>query len=180
MSRALLVPHRRRRPDPRKTMMSLFWAGAAEKKNNRGPRYEKLHVKSTSGEIIGYVLVNEQSGSLDAHCLKHGGDCRLARTYKAYAGTGRLTPFRASQGRSLSFVVSWLRVWEGERGSEHREAHTDVGKGVGEMGAILRDGGSELRRTTRVYVEEEPTLAPARRVERQPRPGEPLEPPGPF
>ena len=44
--------------------------------------------------------------------------------------------------------------------------------------ACLADGRSLERTTARAYVEAAPVLAPARAAERQPRPGEALEPVG--
>ena len=144
-----------------------------------GPRYPKLFVKDEAGMTIGYILVNEGAHQLDAHCLAHG--CRMGRTSRPYVGAGRLTPLRASQGRGLAFANAWLRIADrfppGEAG---QAAHSEAARGKGDHAAELHDGASELRKQARVYVEQEPTLAPARLVERKPRDGEPLEPPGPF
>jgi len=55
-----------------------------------------------------------------------------------------------------------------------------MSKGREDVHRFILDGRSKQRTEARAYVEAEESLAPLRRVERQPRPGEPIEPIGPF
>ena len=146
-----------------------------------GPRYGRLDVKDEYGEIVGYVLVNDNSRSLDCHCLRHGPDCAIGRTFVGWdEDCGRLTPLRAARGRPLGFLIAWLR-WgiRFPEGVEHERAHFAASKSKDEA-RVLADGNSDERQEARRYVESEPTLAPARAKERPPRPGEWLEPVGHF
>ena len=165
----------------RKTMLHLLRPVLKRGQGGGGNKYDKLYVTDELGEQIGYMLVNEHSKSLDAHCLMHDVTCSMGRSYVAYEGQGRLTPLRASKGRPLAFCIAWLRCHhEFAAGPEGRADHFNLSKGNGALAATLRDGTSDLRRNARIYAEETPSLAPAREKERRKRADEPLEPPGPF
>ena len=144
------------------------------------PRYEKYPVFSKEGIRVGHLLVNDNAKSIDAHCELHGGQCATGRSYEAYAGGDALTELRASKGRPAAFLVTWLRMGtDYGHGPDGREVHCAIGaRGSKFMPACLRDGTSAERCEARDYVETADEMAEVRRVERQPRPGEPLEPPG--
>ena len=146
-----------------------------------GPRYEKLYVNGPSGEPIGYFLINNHSRRFDCHCLRHGGDCAIGRSWVPWnEAEGKLTPMRAAKGRCLAFLLAWL--WFGldiAEGEAHKDEHMTSAKALpGTRAAVLGNGRSDERIQARVRVEGEPTLAPLRAIERQPRVGEPLEPHG--
>ena len=144
------------------------------------PRYEKYWVASVpGGPIIGYILINEHSRSLDVHCLRHGNSCAISRSYVPWdEKDGKWTPLRLAKGRPLGFLVSWLR-WglKWNDGEAFRDAHYEASKCKGDA-ARLADGASIERASARRYVEVEPTLQPCRAMERTPRPDEGPEPKG--
>ena len=95
-------------------------------------------------------------------------------------GEGAMTALRAGKGRSLSFLASWARhgltLPEGE---DYKGAHFAASKEAGKVLDVL-DGTGELRMNTRTYIETNDVFKDLRAKERQPREGEPLEPPGRF
>ena len=146
-----------------------------------GSRYPHYYIKNAVGKVIGYILDNENASSFDAHCLCHSDDCAISKTYKPWDGPLEgATSMRLAKGRCLAFLVAWLR-WGAARypDSELREQHMGARFSRGEHSA-LADGTGLERVESRTYVEAEPDLAPLRLKERQPRDGEPIEPPGKF
>jgi hypothetical protein len=145
-----------------------------------GPRYLHYDMGKSAGVVIGYALVNENAGTIDVHCSRHGAECSVSRTFLRYEGEGALTPLRSSRGRPFAFLQAWLQ-WgmKWPRGDEHRDAHIAASKCKGEA-AVLADGRSRERVRARAYVESTASLHEVRRAERRPRDGEGLEPPGPF
>ena len=141
-----------------------------------GPKYHKYDVFAPTGEHLGYLLKVDGSHSFDAHCALHGGDCSIGRTWIGWDGVGKMTARRAAKGRSLAFLVAWLRLALRLPADATREDHMGLRwcKGAG-LAAELANGNSPLRQDARHYVETEALFAPLRAVERQPRAGEGIE-----
>ena len=55
--------------------------------------------------LLGTLVFNKNSGSLDAHCELHGPRCRVNRTLNESAT-------RPAQGRPLGFLLAWLFATE--------------------------------------------------------------------
>ena len=105
-----------------------------------GKQYDKRMVRDAHGATIGYILINEHSKQLDAHCGAHGDTCAMGRTYTPYVGGGKMTPARSSRGRPLGFCVAWLRCGaDCPAGVDGRNAHFELSRGRGAQGAVLRD-----------------------------------------
>ena len=148
--------------------------GAGEKKYPQYPVYD------SDGTLVGTLLVNTNARSIDAHCCMHGGECSVGRTYIPYEGEGRMTPLRSAKGRCVAYLVAWLRMGRMyPEGPDYRPLHFNASKCKDEA-EDLGNGESSIRVDARCYVESAPDLEPVRTVERKPRPGEPLEPLGPF
>jgi len=148
-----------------------------------GRRYDRFPVWDGIQEECGYFLVNENSKSFDMHCTRHAEwDCAVGRTWEPYVGAGAMTELRTAKGRPLSFLLGWARMsTRFPATAEGREAHMLASKfGKDAACADLFNGRSQIRKCCRDNIEAWPHLAPLRRLERQPRPDEPLEPPGRF
>ena len=145
------------------------------------PRYLHYDIRDPAGRDIGYLLFNENAGQIDCHCNIHGPDCAIGRSIVPYDDSGNVTARRAAKGRPQAFLVAWCRLGRqyGE-GLAGREGHMNAAKSKDAISRCLADGRSIERVSARAYVEGEASLAPLRLRERQPRIGEPPEPPGPF
>ena len=133
--------------------------------------YEQCPVLDEHGVQIGYILFNENAGSLDAHCWRHKGGplaCNVNRSLKK---------------RPLGFLVAWLRCGFHETipdGAVGRPAHTDAHKFMKAPFEFLKDGTSRERLAGRDWCEGpgRDFMEPLLRIERKKGPREPLEPPG--
>ena len=128
------------------------------------------------GAEIAELLFNENARSFDMHCRMHH-ECAIAKGVRAYDGDGRLTAHRAAMGRHLAFLVAWARLGLEIPEYEDGRRHFDMRLCPAPY-KHLADGASAVRTSARAWVEASPTMAELRKVERQPRPGEPLEPLG--
>ena len=91
-----------------------------------------------------------------------------------------MTPKRSAQGRSLAFLVAWARAGQEEcvpDGEDGQKVHF-AGRLCRGHWAFLADGAGQARVQARDWVEQAASMAAVRTHERQPRDGEPLEPPG--
>jgi len=147
-------------------------------KGKSGPKYQHFYVHDAEGRLVGFILKNDNASQFDAHCDVHGPTCRIAHSFEAYTGTGAMTDLRSSKGRCLAFLVARLRLaTKFKPGPDGRAAHFGARTCKG-AGACLADGRGAERLSARAWVEAEPSFAPLRLAERQPRVGEPIEPPG--
>jgi len=150
--------------------------------NEDAPRssYLQIPVLDTRRRRIGHFRHNTHGSRFDIHGELHPGNCTVGRSYLPWEGEGRMTELRASQGRPLAWLVAWNRLGATlPATAAGREAHMKMKLCKGDA-ACLGDGTKVERQVARAYVESEPSFAGMRRDERQPRPGEPLEPPGRF
>ncbi|CAK0804764.1 unnamed protein product [Prorocentrum cordatum] len=160
-------------------------AGPGRPGRGRGggvPRYCHYSVAGLDGNPIGYILFNENSNTFDAHCSRHGKDCAVSKSCRAFEGDAAGSGKRLAQGRPLGFLVAWLRYGTSDLfgdGPEHRKHHFDARLRRGPH-ALLMDGEGPLRRGSRAWVQSNPHFEPLRRAERKQRPGEAVEPPGPI
>ena len=80
--------------------------------------YARFEVRSEDlSEVVGYLVHNKRSGSLDAHCKTHEhcpGTCHMNRSL-----TGNNSGNRSAQGRPVGHLVAWL--WAGA--SCHKDQH---------------------------------------------------------
>ena len=140
-------------------------------------KYDKITVCDEDGTVIGFFLLNYNAQSFDIHCRLHDGDCAISKTFKPYDGEiSTATGLRLAKGRPLAFLVAWLRWGKRFTGEDGRAEHMAARFCRG-PDAELGDGSSALRLNARAYVEREDDFAVLRREERQPRTGEPIEPP---
>jgi len=147
-----------------------------------GKKYTQWDVFNEAGVKIAFILHNANAGSLDCHCLLHGGECGVGRTVRPYEGTGNVTARRSSQGRCLAWLVAWARGGElpfVPLGEDGKDEHCGGKLGKGRW-SFLASGESPERLSARTWVETAPSMAELRRAERQPRLGEPMEPLGPL
>ena len=142
-------------------------------------RYGRIPIHGADGVEIGYMLHHEHQSCFDVHCARHV-DCSIGRSHIPWNGLGRATELRLAKGRGLAFLVAWCRLGvdlaEDDAGrSQHMEMRwCRDGRARLELG----DSNSDLRQDARLYVEGHPELAGFRRLERQARPGEGIEPRG--
>ena len=153
-------------------------APKAAGKSSGIPRYTKYYVKDAGGRVIGHILNNENSESFDAHCLLHDGRCSVSRTYKPWDGALN-TAMQRARGRCLAYLVAWLRWGAHFPARCMKERHVQAKYARGDD-AALADGTGLERLEARAYVETEDDFSDLRRLERQPRLHEPIEPPGKF
>ena len=145
-----------------------------------GLKYVPYIVHSMAGVPIGYLLLNLNAEQIDAHCYRHGAECRLGCTYRAFVPVEgrRMTAMQAVRGRCLAFLVTWLRLAaefeDGPGGSDKHKELRFCRDPI--IGPVLAEGKGKARLDARAYVEDSPTLARLRAFERQPRPGESREP----
>ena len=149
---------------------------AVKKKGGGGKKYDRYPVHAESGEEIGYFLIDANAESLDMHCSLHGDDCAISRSYREFDGP-LTTPMRCAKGRCAAFLVAWRRWGAQFSGEDGRTLHMHSRFSRG-TDSSLGDGAGKERVNARKYVEERESLADVRLVERQPRPGEPIEPLG--
>ena len=120
------------------------------------------------GVPIGKVVWNRAGKSLDAHCFKHK-DSHLACAFNRTIHVG--SP-KVPKGRPLAFLILWIRTQD-HPDCACRKDHFDarLGKGVF-VGPFNHAARLELRQR----LEVDAYWAAARAKERDPLPGEPLEP----
>ena len=154
--------------------------GVGRGRGGGGAKYTHYPVKSRDGRDVGYLLINANAKSIDAHCELHGSTCAVGRTYMPYVGADRLTPVRAAKGRPCAFLVAWLRAGLAfDLGEAGRDAHFAASKAK-DAWACLGDGDGNERQEARADFEADAVYVDVRRVERQPRDGEGIEPKGRF
>lgn len=146
-------------------------------KGGGGQPCKRYPIWDGEGAEIAYILCNESAQSFDPHCLKHGNDCSITRTWMPYRGDGDLTQMRAAQSGILS-CLGPRRSPLSCHGRGPRRAHG--GKGGGVDTRCVTSVASDLRKACRHYAEMAPNLSDLRAKEHQPREGEPLEPLGRF
>ena len=111
------------------------------------------------------------------HSRLHEGDYEISKTFKPYDGDiSTATGLRRARGRLLAALVAWLRWGKRFTGANARAHHMNAGFCRG-GDAELGEGSSPPRLSARAYVEREDDFFALRREERQPRPGQPIEPP---
>ena len=141
-------------------------------------RYEEFPVYSEDrARVVGSLVFQSKSGSLDAHCYRHravGCSCNMNRTLRA-PPEGK----RVSQGRPVGHLVAWL--WAADAVGHDRNAHAALRRGGGAAYKHLAHLVSqEVRRRARKFMYENAGfvswLDRVEAVERPLRPGEPDEP----
>ena len=147
----------------------------ATKKGGGGKKYDHYAVHGETGEEIGFFLINANAQSLDMHCTRHN-DCAISRSYCGFDDAALTTAMRCAKGRCAAFLVAWCR-WGGKFSDRTSHMNARFCRGAD---APLADGTGKERIEARKYVEETDSLFDIRSVERQPRVGEPIEPPGKF
>jgi hypothetical protein len=144
--------------------------------------YIPFKIFAGDGSYLGYILYNENSQSLDAHCARHGTRvCKADRTVVGHDGVGRMTPSRSAAGRPLGFLIAWLCLsYVSDAGQDGLLIHRSGKKCTPAVFNCLKRGDSAERLSARAYAQTTPHLALLLTKERPPRPNEPLEPLGPI
>ncbi len=90
-------------------------------------RYVPFPVRDEQHRLLGHLVLNRKSGSLDAHCEcqmhKVDGPCHTNRSLKQ-------NDLRPAQGRPLGFLVAWLHA--GGHSNE-RQDHAECRRGKGPL-----------------------------------------------
>lgn len=144
--------------------------GARAGGTKRGAPLERYLMHSPDGRLLGQIVWNKGSESLDAHCFCDHGKCHVDRTVRPSA-VGR-----KHQGRPLGFLLAWLSAAPACR---NRQEHQELKRGRGAQAARI---GFDARRAERVRTEQDPAwsefVARAGFAERPARADEDVEPAG--